>query len=533
MRPFQQFRLWARRAPLSERMLAALAAATALAALIWLAVPPVHTSSSRVGVGNGASSSSVSEPGGSSASGSFQQSGSNSAGGSASSPTGGVAGQAAAQGTPTSGSGGVPGGVTTIPVTTSRGACVSPPGSDQGVSATQIKVGVTIIDLAGANGAVGVASPAVQQADYQAMINYINKTGGAACRQIVPDYFHINTLDQSSVQQACINATNAGLFFYIDLGGFAAYPSIASCFPQNHIPFYEQGNFPLAEMRQYYPYLFGAGSTDLLYFNTVYGLNQLGFFKSTNGFKKLGIIYNNCLPQEIGQVQSWLHDVGVPASEIVAYNYGCAQTFYPSPSDAQQAVLNFQTAGVTNVMALAESPGWFQFTHFAANQGYHPKYGLPDEFVQIPSYSATGPDWSNADGTILIAPDRFGEEHTPGTVPNAATQKCNQIMAAAGISQTAYQQPTGTSGLACDQFWLLVAAIQHTPAMLRADLLPALVKAGTIDFAYPSSPASFPTAQTTWAGNFWRPVVAVASCQCWRLTSNTAFQPSFSNYPGS
>jgi hypothetical protein len=526
MRPFQQFRLWARRAPLGERTMAALAAATALAALTWLAIPPVHTSSSTVGN----RPSSVSEPSGS------QQGGSNSTGSSAPVSNGGGVGQAAAPGGGALGSRGISVGATTsIPgrVTTSGGGCVSPPGSDQGVSATQIKVGVTIIDLAGANSAVGVPSPAVQQSDYQAMINYVNKTGGAACRQIVPDYFHINTLDQSSLQQACINATNAGLFFYIDLGGFAAYPSIASCFPQNHIPFYEQGNLPLAEMRQYYPYLFGAGSTDLLYFNTVYGLNQLGFFKSTNGFKKLGIVYNNCIPQEIGQVQSWLHDIGVPAAEIVTYNYGCAQTFYPNPSDAQQAVLNFQSAGVTNVMALAEATGWFQFTHIAANQGYQPKYGLPDEFVQIPSYSATGPDWSNAAGTILIAPDRFGEEHTPGTVPNAATQKCNQIMAAAGITQTAYQQPVGMSGLACDQFWLLLAAVQHIPAMQRADLLPALLKAGTIDFAYPASPASFPTDQTTWAGNFWRPVTAVASCQCWSLTSNTTFQPSFPNYPGS
>src|SRR4051812_13054608 len=39
MTPFQEFRLWARRAPSGERFSAGLAAATVLAVLVWILVP--------------------------------------------------------------------------------------------------------------------------------------------------------------------------------------------------------------------------------------------------------------------------------------------------------------------------------------------------------------------------------------------------------------------------------------------------------------------------------------------------------------
>ena len=55
MTPFQQFRLWLRRAAVGERVSATIAAAVVLALLVWVAVPAGKTSSTglRTNGGNG------------------------------------------------------------------------------------------------------------------------------------------------------------------------------------------------------------------------------------------------------------------------------------------------------------------------------------------------------------------------------------------------------------------------------------------------------------------------------------------------
>src|SRR5207245_858137 len=52
--PFQQFRLWARRAPVGERVSAALAASVALALLVWVLVPVTRHSNGALSVQAGA-----------------------------------------------------------------------------------------------------------------------------------------------------------------------------------------------------------------------------------------------------------------------------------------------------------------------------------------------------------------------------------------------------------------------------------------------------------------------------------------------
>ena len=52
---------------------------------------------------------------------------------------------------------------------------------------------------------------------------------------------------------------------------------------------------------------------------------------------------------------------------------------------------------------------------------------------------------NDIDGAIAVAPDRFGEEHTPGYHPTAATQWCNRIFAARHVSDV-YHQPEFIGG---------------------------------------------------------------------------------------
>src|SRR5207237_4031242 len=72
-----------------------------------------------------------------------------------------------------------------------------------GVSATQIKVAVTLTNIVGpaANSIFGIASPAEQQKWYEAQLNDINKNGGIACRKVAPTFYPTNPPDPTDRQQ--------------------------------------------------------------------------------------------------------------------------------------------------------------------------------------------------------------------------------------------------------------------------------------------------------------------------------------------
>ena len=82
-----------------------------------------------------------------------------------------------------------------------------------------------------------------------------------------------------------------------------------------------------SQKAQFYPYFFALADTDTTYRNTVMALNARGFFSQANGFAKLGFIYGSCFPQIPPEYLAWLHQVGVPASQIVTYDVGCPAAF--------------------------------------------------------------------------------------------------------------------------------------------------------------------------------------------------------------
>ena len=90
----------------------------------------------------------------------------------------------------------------------------------------------------------------------------------------------------------------------LDEGSYSQDPAIANCFPQNQIPYFTALMVSQAEQSQGYPYVISLTSLlEVLYHNTVFALNQMGEFSPNNGFRKLGIIYRDCNPQEISSVQ--------------------------------------------------------------------------------------------------------------------------------------------------------------------------------------------------------------------------------------
>jgi hypothetical protein len=79
-----------------------------------------------------------------------------------------------------------------------------------------------------------------------------------------------------------------------------------------------------------------------------------------------------------------------------------------------------------------------------------------------------------------------------------------------------YQQPP-LAGNACDQLWMLRAAVENAPA-IRADALAAgLQRAKSVEFSYPQGPNDFSANRVTTGGQFWRVAQFVRSCKCWQL----------------
>lgn len=516
--PFQHVRLWLRRAPLAQRAGAVLGAMLAMAVIAWLAVPSNHSASVKTSNGSagGASSSQVQQTGAQSQVATPAQ---------GSTQTEAVAGAAQAQPSEASATPGSPAG--SSQPASSGPTCTAPPGSDQGVSGNEIKIAIIEVNVFGptVNSAFGVASVSQQQGYFQDVIDAVNGAGGVACHyKLVPIYFPANAADPSSLQQTCLDIEQAGVFAVIDYGAYFQYPSLAACFPLSHIPYISVTLPPQSEQQKYYPYIFSTGSTlELLYHDTVYALHGRGFFSAANGFKKLGFVYRDCVPEEITSIEGWLQDVGVTSSQLVTYDLGCP-TGFASPSDLEAAVLKFKESGVTNVTEAQTVTDFGNFTKVAQQQRFQPRYGLPDDALVAVTNSSEGPDYNNIANALAITGDRFGEEDTPGMTATAGTIKCSSIFHSDGLPPV-YQQPLGAGGSACDDVWLLAGAIDHAPVLQRDALATGLAAAKSVEFSYPYGPNQFGAGVTT-GQEFWRPLQFFTSCDCWRVL-DPAFHQSF------
>ena len=409
--------------------------------------------------------------------------------------------------------------------TVGSGGCVSPPGSAPGVTATQMKVSITLVQVVGAaaNSSFGIETPSQQQAAYQAVIDSMNAAHGIACRQVVPEFITADPADQSGLEKTCLDIASSGVFAELDFGAYANYPQ-KDCYAQNHIPYFGAYQTTSGEAAQFYPYIFDLDTIDSLYKDTVFALAARGFFSPTNGFKKLGFIYDSCYPAVISEETNWLQQAGLPSSQISSFDAGCPSTF-SSPSTLQQGILQFQRDGVTNVTT-AEFVGDFaNFTTIAQQQNFHPIYGVPDDSLVNISSGSMHPDYTNIANAITITASRDGENATPGMTPTAGTAACNAIMAAHGLPPV-YQQQDGAGGNVCDELWMFKAAVEHAPALAQNALATGLQAAGSVDFSFPEGPNNFAGAGNTVGGQYWRTDQFHSSCTCWQVIDPT-FRPNY------
>lgn len=350
----------------------------------------------------------------------------------------------------------------------------------------------------------------------------INKAGGIACHPVQGDFQTYNELDSTTAQSACLTFVQNHDFAV--LNGFLPQGSDV-CPLQSHLPVFEEVIIPGTTVQQYYPYYFSiAGNMEVVFQNAAQALGHMGYFGPAKGFKKLGVFYRDCVA---GEYQSWVADVeaaGVPASAISGFDVGCPSAI-AAPSTDEQAVLQFEQAGVTTVSPI-DGPDLQEFTKEAQAQGFHPQYVLPDDGTVATSGSPTfEPDPNNFNGAIAITPSQYGAivSNLPET---AATKACDEIMTSHGLPAV-YKSGDQYAGAVCNQLWAFQAAVSHAPSLSQNELAAGLQRAGSVAMSFPDGPNNFSAAGTTTGGEYWRPVSFHSSCGCWMVNSAT-FQPSYS-----
>lgn len=522
MTPFLSLRLWLRRSPLGERLAVAGIGTALLALLAWAAVPIADPSSSALTSDQAGPTTGGQQPtlGGTTGATATPVPGTTT-GGAVASGTGGTTGTTTG-GTGRSGtasSGGTTGSTGTGGSTgTTENPCGTAGSTDQGVTATEVRIDVTLADLQGSagNGVVGIPSADEQRVMFQAAIDHANASGGIRCRKItVVNWYKVNPLDQTSAPQVCANIVSDKVFALLDegLGSPVGSSAPRDCPPQNKIPSFGSLSISQGELDDFAPYLFGYfPPAERTVHDSILGAHQLGWFGST---AKVGLLMQECIPSLNDVAFADLKAIGYARSSITTFDFGCPNAI-PAPSDVENAVLTFQRAGVTHVL---DDGGVYEnyFSKVAAKQQYHPRYMVGDQgTIALWNNPTFGPDPQNFDGGLAITGTRYGEEHTSGMMPNAATKKCDVAMAKAG-QPSSWASPDGFSGVVCDLVQMLVLGANHAPSLKRELIAKGLASLGTIDMPYPAGPASFGAHKGQVGGGSWRTAVYHAECSCFRV----------------
>src|SRR5207237_526216 len=119
---------------------------------------------------------------------------------------------------------------------------------------------------------------------------------------------------------------------------------------------------------------------------------------------------------------------------------------------------------------------------------------------------------------------RYGEE-TSGVAETPGTQRCNKVMAAAGLPPV-QKQSVAFGGAVCNFLWIFPAAAERSSPLTPAPPAGGVPRVGRgPGAAVAGGPADFSAQGVTTTGQFWRPVQYQKACSCWKVMDPT-FRPT-------
>jgi hypothetical protein len=388
---------------------------------------------------------------------------------------------------------------------------------------------VALLDLAGpiGNGAAGQASADDGEQMAKAVIADLNARGGAACRQLSAKYYKLNPIGPDQGRSGCLQILQDKPAMVIDLGGFAFPQGSYTCIAQQKVPILTSSAVLSAEVDKFFPYLASGGLGELatVMRDTVFGLKERGFFDPAKGFKKLGILVDQCSPGTNKAFDDALVKAGIPGNQISKYEFSCPPNGFPSPADMTAAVAQHQREGVTHVIPVTGGGAFKTYTESARGQLFRPKYAITDyQGNTVTATSPLHPPPDDFDGALSMTTGTFGMDTTPGVAPDAGTKRCQGLAVKAGFGP---DQVFKGAGAVCTLVWTAEAALNHARTLTPDAILPGLFEAGTLQVAYSNAEVTYRAPRKLYTGDTYLPVVWAKDCTCWHQMERTR-HPSFS-----
>lgn len=531
MTPGMQIRLWFRTAARGQ-VVAAVAAGTAVVALLVASAGPGGTSTAAGALGSGlpgtgspgtaagGSSTGAGSTGGGTQAGAGTTgaggvAGATGTGGSALGTSGGNLGSTGTSGTSgftgTSG-GGSTGGGPDISRKTDRGVNACP-------STTKpcVYLGVLIAKIGGldASGFALALRTDIQKV-VQAYIDDQNRRGGINGRMIVPDFQTVDPVDQSGQNTLCTQLTEQDkVFGVLDTAGYI-FADAQKCLTQDHQTPYVHG---YAESEAFMDASHGydvseTRSLDRIAVEWTDEMGKLGFLK---GGEHVGILEDNCEPSA-SVVKKYLFD-GIKAeyhpASIAVYQSDCSAAYAQSQPPALEQRMCVD--GVTHVVLATSFVAAQTFLQAADSS---PCGSGPKKFHYMASdYSLLASDLftrnfskTQFDGSLAIT-----NFFTGITKTSAQLQRCSAVLKKAGLPGLDNSYPNADANAFCDYFALFVKAAQKVgPDLTRAGWAQAVQSLGEFDGAF--SPKSVFAPGKTNGGELVHAMVWHADCTCYRQT---------------
>ncbi len=339
-----------------------------------------------------------------------------------------------------------------------------------------ITIGVLYSTNSAAQSALGVSTATSFDSTSvaKALVAYYNAHGGLQGHQLSAVYHGFGADDPSfdnDLQQACADFTqDHHVSIVVDLAG-AWSATFQQCLAGAHVPYFGAEISDDQDMASF-PGLVNPSdrSMDDRERAVIDVLGQTGYLSTHD---KIGVVYEQC--PNTTRARSFGLEAAARRRKLTvasAYGIGCITGFASSGGDAsqlQEAVLQFQTAGVDRVMFVSnyESALLLLFARAADNANWHPGYALS----------------SNAGAGTLASSIPQGQVvnfHGAGWIPNgdvnssapigANGQRCLAILGAAGI-RPASSADAFTAYSGCEEIFLLDKTLGVANALDYASIL--------------------------------------------------------------
>ncbi|HZQ26790.1 MAG TPA: hypothetical protein VFA94_03725 [Acidimicrobiales bacterium] len=514
MTPYLQLRLWLREATAIERRMASFAMLALCALAVWALVPTTihqHTLGLGPAVGTGAS------PGGATGAGDAgaatgQVGGGDAAAGAASgsAASGASSGAALAQ---ASRSAQV---TTTVPGRVGGPASGQAPltASDRGVTPDSIKVGFTILNLAGVSQAGIAEDLRTDTADViNALVDNANKHGGVLGRKIVADAKPVDIINTDDQQAKCLAFTETDkVFAVIDTIEYV-FRAARTCFPiQHQTPLLTLLPGGSDEIRKAYPLQASLSKDDnRVMKDYVLSAKEAGFFDPAKGFKKLGLLDDDCDPAVINDPNDGLKAYLAKLAGITSvdeFTVGCA--IDQQEREPPHAAVQHRLDGVTNVMFVTTHVALEPYMNTAQSQGYKPTYYASDYEGVTLDIASHALNADQADGMRAVSEYHSGD---PLKVPEA--QACSKILTDHGLPGITSYNHDFEALVLCEHLDLFVkAASLAGPNLTRAGFGMAVQGVGTVNGTVEDL-AVFNQRGKITGGDAVSTVEWRRSCSCW------------------